>query len=189
MAGGIAGLVSATVTVPLDMVKLQLQNDGIRRKSAIKTFQNIYDSHGIRGLYRGVYATAAGYLPTWAIYFTVYDASKKYYLEARAEEKNSIMSRDSTIHSISAIQGGLFCTILTNPFWVVRTRIMTQPETATANSPYYYKSVRSAFWEIYTKEGWKAFFKGLGPSLLGVSHVAIQFPLYERFKQFGQGIF
>jgi solute carrier family 25 (mitochondrial folate transporter), member 32 len=61
-------------------------------------------------------------------------------------------------------------------------RIMTQPEVYTADAPYYYKSVRDAFKTIYHNEGIGTFYKGLGSSLLGVSHVAIQFPLYEKLK-------
>lgn len=37
---------------------------------------------------------------------------------------------------------------------------------------------------IYREEGPKAFYRGMLPSLFGVAHVAVQFPLYEQFKSF-----
>ncbi len=40
---------------------------------------------------------------------------------------------------------------------------------------------------IYRTEGIRAFYKGLLPSLIGVSHVAVQFPLYEKAKAWAGG--
>lgn len=45
-----------------------------------------------------------------------------------------------------------------------------------------YKNTFDAFKTIYSTEGFRGFYKGLGPSLMGVSHVAVQFPLYEKLK-------
>lgn len=45
-----------------------------------------------------------------------------------------------------------------------------------------YKHTLDACRTIYREEGLGAFYKGLAPSLLGVTHVAVQFPLYEQLK-------
>lgn len=45
-----------------------------------------------------------------------------------------------------------------------------------------YKHTLDAALTIYRNEGWRAFFRGLFPSLLGITHVAVQFPLYEYLK-------
>lgn len=45
-----------------------------------------------------------------------------------------------------------------------------------------YRNTPEAFLSIYRTEGLRAFYKGLLPSLIGVSHVAVQFPLYEKAK-------
>ena len=48
---------------PSDIVKTTLRHDGIR------------------GMYRGLGPTVLGYLPTWAIYFAVYDGIKRHFGE------------------------------------------------------------------------------------------------------------
>lgn len=45
-----------------------------------------------------------------------------------------------------------------------------------------YRHTLDAAVTIYRTEGIRAFYRGLLPSLLGILHVAVQFPLYERLK-------
>ena len=49
-------------------------------------------------------------------------------------------------------------------------------------TPWHYRNTFDAFRKMYTTEGLRAFYSGLTPALLGLTHVAIQFPLYEYFK-------
>lgn len=70
-------------------------------------------------------------------------------------------------------------TILTNPLWVVKTRFMTQD---AKDGDVRYRHTWDALIRIYREEGPRAFYRGMLPSLFGVAHVAVQFPLYERFK-------
>jgi solute carrier family 25 folate transporter 32 len=76
--------------------------------------------------------------------------------------------------------------MVTNPIWVIKTRLMSQSsETAVKNhtrAPWYYKNTWDAARKMYKAEGLVSFYSGLTPALLGLTHVAIQFPLYELFK-------
>lgn len=66
LSGGTAGLVAAVITCPLDMIKLRLQNR-VSSKTTLEIFNEIWKIDGLKGLYRGVFPTAAGYLPSWVI--------------------------------------------------------------------------------------------------------------------------
>ncbi|RKP22647.1 mitochondrial carrier domain-containing protein [Syncephalis pseudoplumigaleata] len=55
-------------------------------------------------------------------------------------------------------------------------------ETQSAYTDYRYDSTPHAFRTIWQNEGIRGFYKGLGTSFIGISHAAVQFPLYERLK-------
>lgn len=75
----------------------------------------------------------------------------------------------------------------TNPIWVIKTRLMSQssPQSSLfqSRSPWRYRNTLDAARKMYRTEGIRSFYSGLTPALLGLTHVAIQFPLYEVFKQ------
>lgn len=98
---------------------------------------------------------------------------------------------------------------MTNPIWVIKTRLMSQsghhdrtrfslfPKGAntptsrpTIHMQGYYHSTLDAARKMYTTEGIRAFYSGLTPALLGLTHVAVQFPAYEYLKTkfTGQGM-
>ncbi|KAI7885689.1 mitochondrial carrier [Lichtheimia hyalospora FSU 10163] len=178
IAGAGAGIVSSVVTCPLDVVKTRLQNQGklepgiVVYRGTVGTLSRIWKEEGIRGLYRGLGPTILGYIPTWAIYFTAYDYFKHRWGKEFGHNKAWL------VHIASAMSAGAASTSLTNPLWVIKTRMMTQNE----RTAYRYKNTLDAFITIGRQEGIRGYYKGLGPSLLGVSHVAVQFPLYEKLK-------
>lgn len=143
-------------------------------RGTLISLQRIWSEEGLRGLYRGLGPTLLGYLPTFAIYFPAYH-NYKYYL-AKWTDRNG--ANDPFIHLISAICAGATSSFTTNPFWLIRTRLMTQSE----HTPYFYWNSVHALKSIYKHEGVRGLYKGLGPAALGLFHVAIQFPLYEKAK-------
>ncbi|KAI0763613.1 mitochondrial NAD transporter [Trametes elegans] len=206
IAGAGGGLVASVATCPLDVIKTKLQAQravnqqqgylGVVVNSPlnVQTVKDILKHDGFRGLYRGLGPTILGYLPTWAIYFAVYDGIKRNFGERPPADVEALrrvypaaqvkgyqpLAREHpwTLHILSAMCAGATSTICTNPLWVIKTRFMTQPRSEVR-----YKHTLDAVLTIYRTEGPSAFFRGLLPSLLGITHVAVQFPLYEHLKR------
>jgi len=202
IAGAGGGLIASIATCPLDVIKTKLQAQRIVQgtrgyEGVLDTVKTILRRDGLRGLYRGLGPTILGYLPTWAIYFTVYDGIKTIFGEAPGAAKNgerlypaaqvkgyqpAIREHPWSLHILSAMAAGAASSICTNPLWVIKTRFMTQtPEDVR------YRHTWDAARTIYRTEGPRAFYRGLVPSLLGITHVAVQFPLYEQLKIIAQG--
>ncbi|GAV65854.1 Mito_carr domain-containing protein [Cephalotus follicularis] len=182
LSGAAAGAIAATFVCPLDVIKTRLQVHGLpepahsgRRGSIIVTsLQNIIKNEGIRGMYRGLSPTILALLPNWAVYFAVYEQLKGLL---HSHEDSSQLSIGANM--IAAAGAGAATAITTNPLWVVKTRLQTQgmrPDVVP------YKSMLSALRRIAHEEGIRGLYSGILPSLAGISHVAIQFPVYEKIK-------
>ncbi|KAM6506774.1 hypothetical protein FALCPG4_018603 [Fusarium falciforme] len=189
ISGASAGLASCIAACPLDVIKTNLQGAGglptqslgsasasVRRplqdRGLLGTGRLIWREGGFRGMYRGLAPAMLAYLPRWTVYFTVYHESNEA-LTTRFDIQQAWIAS-----SVSAGSAGICSTISTNPLWVVKTRLMTQSGTPGSS-----RSALDVAQSIYRKEGMVAFYSGLTPALLGVTHLAIQFPLYEQLKR------
>ncbi|MCJ1324559.1 hypothetical protein MMC10_001221 [Thelotrema lepadinum] len=54
--------------------------------------------------------------------------------------------------------------------------------SSDGKAPWMYRNTLDAALKMYKTEGLRSFYSGLTPALIGLSHVAVQFPLYEIFK-------
>lgn len=75
---------------------------------------------------------------------------------------------------------GILTALLTNPIWVLKTRMLSTGSAA----PGAYASVVSGAKQILSQEGVAGFYRGLVPALFGVSHGAFQFMAYEKLKAY-----
>lgn len=73
---------------------------------------------------------------------------------------------------------GTFTALFTNPIWVIKTRMLS----TSSSYPGAYTSISDGVRQIFRSEGLRGFYKGLVPSLFGVSHGALQFMAYEKLK-------
>ncbi|CAA7058169.1 unnamed protein product [Microthlaspi erraticum] len=181
-AGAAAGAIAATFVCPLDVIKTRLQvlglpktpKSGQRGSVIITSLGNIVKNEGFRGMYRGLSPTIIALLPNWAVYFSVYGKLKDLL-----QQNDGKLSFGGNM--VAAVGAGASTAIATNPLWVVKTRLMTQGMRPGVVP---YRSLLSAFSRIFQEEGLRGLYSGVVPSLVGVSHVAIQFPAYEKIKQY-----
>lgn len=198
-AGFTAGCVSTLAVHPFDIVKTRLQIESQERSrpgsswrvirriaaegasaSAGTTGQGV--TGVVRNFYRGLMPNMIGNSVSWALYFMWYDNVKSVIRAGRARSAPSTKLgkqelRPSDYFLASGVSGVLTA-VLTNPIWVVKTRMLSTSRTA----PGAYKSTLQGTLALYRDEGVRGFYRGLLPSLFGVSHGAIQFMAYESLK-------
>lgn len=98
---------------------------------------------------------------------------------------------DSNVWHLAAAQ---VC-LLTNPIWVIKTRMQLQRRqhavgmhvrlkashiaATAAQQSVPYRGFSHAVKQIAREEGWKGFYRGLGPSLLMVSYIWLTYALIQ----------
>ena len=174
MAGGLSGLSASLLVNPLDVIKIRVQNSS--SKTSLGCFYDIWLKEGHKGFFRGISVTAVAYSVDKAIWFSVYVGFKDLL-----SHFFDLPEKSFTNQFYSSVLSSAITIVSTNPIWMIRTRFMTQPVVASYDT-YHYKSIPHAVKTIFKNEGIRAFYKGMGASFLGISHVAIQFPLYEQLK-------
>jgi ornithine carrier protein len=83
-AGAVAGMNYNFLFYPADTIKSRMQTEDIfavggRDKSFWRVGKELWQSHGVRGLYRGCGITVARSVPSSALIFTIHDALMKYF--------------------------------------------------------------------------------------------------------------
>ncbi|XP_050025776.2 solute carrier family 25 member 32-like [Dermacentor andersoni] len=186
LIAGISGGVASTLAVhPFDLLKIRLAvNDGaVSSRPHYRGFLNavvtIFRQEGIIGFYRGVTPNCIGAGASWGFYFFFYNAIKSQMsLSVRTEHLGPGQ------HMQAAAEAGLMTLLMTNPIWVVKTRMCLQYTTSQLPEELQYKSTFDALRKIYRIDGVAGLYRGFIPGVFGVSHGALQFMAYEEMKKF-----
>ena len=135
----------------------------------LPTLTTIWREEGIRGLYAG-YRTNVVAIPIFqSLFFPIFEAIKRWG-HKRGQS-------DSEARFWATIGAGVGCNILTNPIWVVRTRLMVQylhPE----HKQYQKEAPFHVMKEMIKKEGFLSLYKGLGASIFSVLNAVVYFQFY-----------
>ncbi|KAG0086316.1 hypothetical protein BGZ93_000177 [Podila epicladia] len=184
LAGFTGGAVSTIFLHPLDLIKTRFQVNASqaapRLGGTLRSFQQIYRSEGFRnGLYRGLTPNFAGATVSWGLYFYLYAGIKGQMPVDPATGRLG-----PTQHMVASVLGGALTAVVTNPLWVIKTRMCTTKKT----TPGAYQSLGQGLATLVRAEGIQGLYRGIIPALFGVSHGAIQFMAYEQLKYWRQEV-
>ncbi|KAF5843664.1 mitochondrial carrier domain-containing protein [Dunaliella salina] len=126
LSGGVAGSVSVFFLHPFDVVKTRLQvQDGHQKQLVYRgtwdAVQSMARKEGWRAFYNGLVPAWIGSGVAWSTYLTVYESIKSYNLYRQDVDRLS-----THWHTISAAEAGALVCVLTNPVWLIKTRMQLQ---------------------------------------------------------------
>lgn len=171
ISGAIAGAVSRTCVAPLETIRTHLMV-GSCGHSTTEVFQDIMQTEGWTGLFRGNLVNVIRVAPSKAIELFAYDTVKKT-LAPKPGEKPKPRIPESLIAGACA---GISSTICTYPLELLKTRLTVQRGV--------YNNLIDAFLKIVKEEGPAELYRGLTPSLIGViPYAATNYFAYDTLRK------
>lgn len=172
LSGGVAGTVAGTLTLPLEVLKTQLQSSRGGKRGPVELAKLIFEREGLLGFFKGLQPMLIGIIPTRALYFWSY-----------GETKNLLKAHlgDSPLnHLLSAFSAGVTSNTIMNPWWMVKTRFQIIADKSVGQVQF--TSYSALVKHIYREEGIRGFYKGVTASYVGAIQGAIQWVVYENLK-------
>ncbi|KAK2637293.1 hypothetical protein Ddye_032085 [Dipteronia dyeriana] len=204
LAGAGGGIIAQLLTYPLQTVntRQQTERDLKKEKRKLGTIEQmcqVVKQEGWGQLYGGLTPSLMGTAASQGVYYYFYQIFRnKAEATALAHKKNGIGDGSVGMFSslVVAALAGCVNVLLTNPFWVVVTRMQTHTKTSKKSEPIHSKLIAQdavipaavepppfgtghAIQEVYGEGGVLGFWRGVIPTLIMVSNPSMQFMLYE----------
>lgn len=139
----------------------------------IEIAKRIFQQDGVPGFFRGLPPTLVGIIPSRSAYFYAYQRTKKFLSPKLPEGSpgNAL---------VAGFLAGITGNTLTNPIWMVRTRMQLLIDHNAGQKQY--AGYGDAITTIFREEGIGGFYKGITASYWGCAEGSIQFIVYEQLK-------
>ncbi|KAB2037602.1 hypothetical protein ES319_D03G085700v1 [Gossypium barbadense] len=171
ISGAIAGAVSRTSVAPLETIRTHLMV-GSSGSSTLEVFNDIMQTDGWKGLFRGNFVNVIRVAPSKAIELFAFDTVNKQLSPTPGEEPK-IPIPSSLVAGACA---GVSSTLLTYPLELIKTRLTIEKNM--------YDGILDAFLKILQKEGPGELYRGLAPSLIGViPYAATNYFAYDTLRK------
>ncbi|CAB5166338.1 mitochondrial carrier [Rhizophagus irregularis] len=182
LSGAGGGIISMVLTYPLITVssRLQVQKDtkgADAYKGGKDTIVKILKNEGFRGLYSGLNSAIFGIALTNGVYYYFYESIKAVF--EKIERPISVIES-----MIAGAIAGSATVLVTNPIWVVNTRMTTRKEPLDENEKQKHKKLGTikTISKIINEDGIKSLWQGVVPALILVINPIIQYTVYEQIK-------
>nr|CTP80736.1 Bm4726 [Brugia malayi] len=178
IGGFTGGIISTIACHPLDLLRIRYSaNDGNRQRPQYHNYwhaaRSIIQSNGYKGLYQGLAPNLVGSAVSWGLYFQFYHIIKRLCVE-----KTISTGAEPVDNVLMGMVTGAGILLFTNPIWMAKTRLCLQYE----NERIRYRGLLDCISTVARNEGITALYRGFTPGVVGTIHGAIQFMLYNRFK-------
>lgn len=186
LAGAGGGLIAMTLTYPLITLSTRAQVESKRADtSTLAAVRHIINREGISGLYAGLDSALFGISVTNFVYYYWYEWTRSFF-EKAAVKAGRASKKLTTIESmIAGAIAGSATVMITNPIWVINTRMTTRKEEGDEEGSAEKKKKPSTIGTLLTlikDEGLMSLFAGVLPALVLVINPILQYTFFEQFK-------
>ncbi|CAK7227716.1 hypothetical protein SBRCBS47491_006662 [Sporothrix bragantina] len=193
IAGAGGGILSTILTYPLITLSTRAQVESRRADSSfLKAVEGIVAREGVSGLYAGLDSAIFGIGITNFVYYYWYEWTRAVFERRAAGVAGRVSGQLTTLESMMAgALAGSATVILTNPIWVVNTRMTTRQRAVEADEEAGEASkdgkkkpttTLGTLLALLKEEGPRALFAGVVPALVLVINPILQYTLFEQLK-------
>lgn len=190
IAGAGGGVLAMALTYPLITLSTRAQVESTRAESKfLDAVRRIVQREGVTGLYAGVDSALFGISVTNFVYYYWYEWTRAGFEKAAITAGRASKKLTTVESMIAGAIAGSATVLLTNPIWVVNTRMTTRkrnketeegllPGSKPAKAP----STVSTLLALLKEEGPQALFAGVVPALVLVINPILQYTIFEQLK-------
>lgn len=175
-AGAVGGFWQTIPLAPAELIKCKLQvQNGCRSsqyRGPMDCIRHIYQSRGMPGLFLGLTCTLWREVPSFAVYFWIYEYTKRLMIDRDINSSTSMLTAGGV--------AGVASWVVSYPFDVIKSAIQTLPVDYKSGEHKIAYQTR----QLYRLGGWRIFFSGLGTACVRAFPCsAVTFYGYEKSSE------
>jgi solute carrier family 25 phosphate transporter 23/24/25/41 len=177
LAGGAAGVISRTITAPLDRLKVMLQASDITVKhqytSLSETGRAILKQGGVRAFWRGNGVNVIKAAPEMAVRFYTFER----LLDALGAADSDMTGEGLLRRAAAGASAGAIAQFVVYPLETTKTRL-------AVSSVNEYRGMIHCLVSCTSYEGWRSLYRGLSASLAGIiPYAAVDLTIYSTLRE------